>query len=326
MTAAMATTIDHETSFDSHGGHGATGLAALVVGALGIVYGDIGTSPIYAFREAFHGHGLEVTRDGALGAASLAFWALIIVISVKYLLMVMRLDNKGEGGILALGSLLPTGSKKRSFTALLGLAIFGTALLYGDGMITPAISVLSAVEGVEVATHALDSFIIPIAIAILAALFLIQKRGTGGISKVFGPIMCLWFGVIALLGVVQITKTPSVLQALNPLWAVRFFSEYHWEAFWALGSIFLVVTGGEALYADMGHFGRKPIAVGWFSVVFATRKASSRRSFSWRRTGPCGRSPFSQQPPRSSHRKRLSRALSRSPRRRCDSTISRAYS
>jgi KUP system potassium uptake protein len=254
----------------SGGGHGKAGMAALVVGALGIVYGDIGTSPIYAFREAFEGHGLEVTRDGALGAASLAFWALIIVISIKYLLLVMRLDNKGEGGILALGSLLPKVAKGRSTLVFLGLAIFGTALLYGDGMITPAISVLSAVEGIGVATKALDDFIVPISVAILAALFLIQKRGTGGISKVFGPIMVLWFGVLSLLGIVQIAKTPSVLQALNPLWAVRFFSEYHWEAFWALGSIFLVVTGGEALYADMGHFGRRPIAVGWFSVVFAS--------------------------------------------------------
>lgn len=250
----------------NHGGHGTAGLVALALGSLGIVYGDIGTSPIYAFREAFHSNHLDVTRDGALGAASLAFWALILVICLKYLLLVMRLDNKGEGGILALGSLLPN-SKSKLVVGLLGLSIFGTALLYGDGMITPAISVLSAVEGLGYATPALESWIIPVACVILAALFLVQRRGTDGISKVFGPIMLTWFTVLAVLGIVQIAKTPSVLQAVNPMWAIRFFSEYGWSGFWALGSIFLVVTGGEALYADMGHFGRRPIAVGWYATV-----------------------------------------------------------
>lgn len=263
MTAELHTSSHPAAS----GGHGHGPMGALVVGALGIVYGDIGTSPIYAFRETFHGHHLEVTRNGALGAASLAFWALVIVISLKYLLLVMRLDNAGEGGILALGSLLPMKSAKKSIGALIGLAIFGTALLYGDGMITPAISVLSAVEGLGVATSALDGAIIPISIVILAGLFIVQKRGTGGIAKVFGPIMLFWFAVLALLGISKIIQTPEALQALNPIWAIRFFTEYRLHAFFALGSIFLVVTGGEALYADMGHFGRKPIAIGWFSVV-----------------------------------------------------------
>jgi len=250
--------------------HGATtgrALFALALGSLGIVYGDIGTSPIYAFREAFHGHHLEVTTDGAIGASSLAFWALIVVISIKYLSLVMRADSHGEGGILALTSLLERTGRSRVLAAATGLGIFGTALLYGDGMITPAISVLSAVEGLGVATSALEPFVIEIAVVILAGLFLIQRRGTAGIARVFGPIMVVWFVTLGVLGVDQIVRTPEVLQALNPLRAIDFFSEYRWSGFWALGSIFLVVTGGEALYADMGHFGRRPIKLGWFSLV-----------------------------------------------------------
>jgi K+ transporter len=250
------------------GGHGHGGLVALGLGALGIVYGDIGTSPLYAFREAFEGHDLEVSRDGVLGACSLTFWALILIISFKYLSLVMRADNRGEGGILALTSLLPRSGTGRLASVLVGLGIFGTAMLYGDGMITPAISVLSAVEGVGVATTALDSWVIPIAVVILAALFLVQQRGTAGIGRVFGPIMVVWFVVLATLGVSNIVHQPTVLRALSPHYAVGFFAEYHWGAFWALGSIFLVVTGGEALYADMGHFGRRPIKYGWFCLVF----------------------------------------------------------
>ena len=246
--------------------HGGT--TALALGALGIVYGDIGTSPLYAFRETFEGHDLEVTDAGVLGACSLTFWALVVVISIKYLVLVMRADNKGEGGILALTSLLPRSRSGRVAALFVSLGIFGTALLYGDGMITPAISVLSAVEGVEVATHSLEDWIIPIAVAILAGLFLIQRRGTAGIAKVFGPIMLVWFTVIGVLGMAQIAQTPEILKAVNPLLAADFFAEYHWSGFWALGSIFLVVTGGEALYADMGHFGRRPIQLGWFSFVF----------------------------------------------------------
>jgi KUP system potassium uptake protein len=249
-------------------GHGAgTAGVGLVLGALGIVYGDIGTSPLYAFREAFEGHDLEVRHDGVLGACSLTFWALIVIITIKYLLLVMRMENQGEGGILALVSLLPRDRATRSIGLLVGLGIFGTALLYGDGMITPAISVLSAVEGVGVATSALDDWVIPIAVAILTALFLVQSRGTAGIARIFGPVMLVWFSVIGGLGIAEITQHPEVIEALNPVYAVKFFTEYRVEGFWALGSIFLVVTGGEALYADMGHFGRRPIQLGWFGVV-----------------------------------------------------------
>ena len=254
---------------NAHGdgiGHGA-GSVGLAIGALGIVYGDIGTSPLYAFREAFEAHDLSVTESGVLGACSMTFWALVVIISIKYLLLVMRADNHGEGGILALTALLPR-NKGHIGMALITLGIFGTALLYGDGMITPAISVLSAVEGVSVATTALDHLVIPIAVVILAMLFLVQRRGTGGIGKVFGPIMVVWFSTLGALGVVNIVKTPRVLHALSPHRAIQFFTEYGINGFWALGSIFLVVTGGEALYADMGHFGRRPIQVGWFSLVF----------------------------------------------------------
>jgi KUP system potassium uptake protein len=195
------------------------------------------------------------------------FWALVVIISVKYLVFVMRADNRGEGGILALGSLVK-GRTKRGAALLASFAIFGTALLYGDGMITPAISVLAAVEGVHVATTALDDFVIPIAVVILTVLFLVQRRGTGGIGKVFGPIMLTWFATISVLGLHQIVQRPEVLEALNPVHAVTFFREYRGHGFLALGSIFLVVTGGEALYADMGHFGRHPIRVGWFAMVF----------------------------------------------------------
>jgi KUP system potassium uptake protein len=257
--------MSEEASDHTHG-HGGN-IAKLALGALGIVYGDIGTSPLYAFRETFEGHGLEVSKDGALGAASLAFWALIIVITIKYLLLVMKADNKGEGGILALVASMPKKLGKKASAVLIALGIFGTALLYGDGMITPAISVLSAVEGVEVATTALNDWIIPISIVILVGLFMVQRRGTHKIGRVFGPLMLVWFGILALLGISQIVREPTVLGALNPVRVVQFFQEYGFDGFLALGSIFLVVTGGEALYADMGHFGRKPIQFGWFTLV-----------------------------------------------------------
>ena len=257
--------MSEHTSDHDHG-HGGN-IAKLALGALGIVYGDIGTSPLYAFRETFDGHDLDVSREGALGAASLAFWALIVVITIKYLLLVMKADNKGEGGILALVASMPKKLGKRASTVLIALGIFGTALLYGDGMITPAISVLSAVEGMKVATTALNDWIIPISIVILVALFLVQRRGTHKIGRIFGPVMLVWFGVLALLGISQIVREPSVFGALNPLRVVTFFQEYGFKGFLALGSIFLVVTGGEALYADMGHFGRKPIQFGWFTLV-----------------------------------------------------------
>ena len=252
------------------GGHGPkVGMGALALGALGIVYGDIGTSPLYAFREAFEHQHLDAADPvNALGVVSIAFWALIIIISIKYLTFMMRADNHGEGGILALTAMIMpkgVGSRKISFAVALG--IFGTALLYGDGLITPAISVLSAVEGAKEATSALDSYIIPIAVAILAALFLVQKRGTGGIGRVFGPIMVLWFATLAALGLNQVIQRPSVLKAVNPIYAYDFFAASPMTAFLTLGSIFLVVTGGEALYADMGHFGRRPIQVSWYFFV-----------------------------------------------------------
>lgn len=256
---------------DGHsGGHGhKVGMGALALGALGIVYGDIGTSPLYAFREAFEHHQLDATNEvNALGVVSIAFWALVIIISIKYLTFMMRADNHGEGGILALTAMIMpkgVGSRKISFAVALG--IFGTALLYGDGLITPAISVLSAVEGAKEATTALDSFIIPIAVGILAVLFLVQKRGTGGIGRVFGPIMIVWFATLAALGLNQVVQRPSVLKAINPIYGYDFFAASPMTAFLTLGSIFLVVTGGEALYADMGHFGRRPIQISWYCFV-----------------------------------------------------------
>ncbi|MEN9646855.1 MAG: potassium transport system protein Kup [Actinomycetota bacterium] len=246
---------------------------ALVVGALGVVYGDIGTSPLYALEEAFteKAHELTVDKVNVFGICSLAFWSLIIIISIKYLLFVMRADNNGEGGILALTSLV---MKKRQpgqvakAGLLVSLGIFGTALLYGDGIITPSISVLSAVGGLEKVSPGLESWVVPIAIVILVVLFSVQSRGTGTVGRVFGPIMILWFTVLAVLGVSQLVRQPEILQSMNPIWVLRYFEHETHHAFLALGSIFLVVTGGEALYADMGHFGRPPILRGWYMVVF----------------------------------------------------------
>ena len=244
-------------------------MGALALGALGIVYGDIGTSPLYAFREAFEEHHLDARNPVyALGVASIVFWALVLIISIKYLMFVMRADNHGEGGILALTAMImPKGRGGRKISFAVALGIFGTALLYGDGLITPAISVLSAVEGAKEATSALDSFIIPIAVVILSLLFLVQKRGTGGIGRVFGPIMVLWFATLAGLGLNQIIQRPSVLKAVNPMYGYDFFMASPMKSFLTLGSIFLVVTGGEALYADMGHFGRRPIQITWYFAV-----------------------------------------------------------
>ncbi len=243
-------------------------LLTLSLGSLGIVYGDIGTSPLYALRECFAPeHHLAPTAANVLGVLSLIFWALIIVISVKYIAFVMRADNQGEGGIVALMSLIdPRGGSKRRM-ALLGIGLFGAALLYGDGMITPAISVLSAVEGLGVATPAFEPYIVPITIAIIILLFLIQKRGTAGIGAIFGPVTLVWFATIAALGAHQIARNPHILLAVNPAHAWRFFAANGAAGFFALGAVFLVVTGGEALYADMGHFGSRPIRLTWFAVV-----------------------------------------------------------
>lgn len=248
--------------------HESRRLGMLTLTALGIVYGDIGTSPLYAFRETLADQrGLDITRASVLGVASLVLWSLILIIAVKYLLIVMRANAKGEGGILALTSLLspgPGGYPRRPFV-LMGL--FGTALLYGDGVITPAISVLSAVEGLEVATDALSPLVVPLAIGILIGLFSVQHRGTAALGAVFGRVMLIWFAVLALTGVASIIRQPDVLVAVNPAFAVSFLFGHGLPGFLSLGAVFLVVTGGEALYADMGHFGRRPIALGWFSVV-----------------------------------------------------------
>jgi KUP system potassium uptake protein len=240
----------------------------LVLAALGVVYGDIGTSPLYALRECFAGtHPIPVTPENVLGVLSLIFWSLIITVSVKYLLFVMRADNQGEGGILALVALLRSKAGELVHTTLIAIGLFGAALLYGDGMITPAISVLSAVEGLGVATQVFEPFIVPITIVILVGLFLVQSRGTAGIGRVFGPVMILWFVTIAGLGLPWIGRNPAVLSAINPSHALQFLTRHGLSAFLSLGAVFLSVTGAEALYADMGHFGRKPIRIAWFSLV-----------------------------------------------------------
>jgi KUP system potassium uptake protein len=245
-------------------------LALLSLSALGIVYGDIGTSPLYAVRFAFlPEHGIATTPENILGVLSLIFWSLILVISIKYLVFILRADNRGEGGILALAALCtPMGARQRSRRwGLVMLGLFGTALLYGDGAITPAISVLSAVEGLEVATPLFEPYILPITITILVVLFVSQHHGTAVVGKVFGPVTLLWFLTLAVLGVSHIVREPQVLAAANPAHAVGFFGQNGWQAFLVLGSVFLVVTGGEALYADMGHFGKRPIRVAWFLIV-----------------------------------------------------------
>lgn len=246
-------------------------LFTLSLGALGVVYGDIGTSPLYALRECFHHeHGVPPTPGNILGILSLIVWSLIVVISIKYLGFVMRADNRGEGGILALMSLVRPRSEAPSIrrAILMALGLFGAALLYGDGMITPAISVLSAIEGLQVATPVFTPYIVPITIVVLIALFFVQKFGTGTMGAAFGPVMIVWFVVLAAMGVVHIQDEPHVLMAINPMHAVRFFVVNRGMGFLVLGSVFLAVTGGEALYADMGHFGAKPIRIVWFVMVF----------------------------------------------------------
>ena len=243
-------------------------LAALSLGALGVVYGDIGTSPLYAMRDAFlEEHGVHATPGNVLGVLSLVFWALILIISVKYLVFILRADNRGEGGILALTSLVTPVGRTGERRVLLLLGLFGTALLYGDGMLTPAVSVLSAVEGLKVTTPLFEPYIVPITVAILVATFAVQSHGTARVGKVFGPVTLLWFATIAALGARWIAREPGVLWAVNPYHGVRFFAENGWNGFMVLGAVFLVVTGGEALYADMGHFGKKPIRLAWFCVV-----------------------------------------------------------
>jgi len=246
----------------------ASKLAPLTLAALGVVYGDIGTSPLYAVRECFYGeYGVAATEANVLGVLSLVFWSLILVISVKYLVFVLRADHYGEGGILALMELVRRPLKGRSRALVMALGLFGAALLYGDGMITPAISVLSAIEGLQVATPVFEPYIVPITIGILCGLFAVQRLGTGGVGMIFGPVMLVWFACLGLAGAPGIIANPAVLAAVNPWHAVTFFGDNGLHALAILGIVFLVVTGGEALYADLGHFGRTPIRLGWYLVV-----------------------------------------------------------
>jgi KUP system potassium uptake protein len=253
--------------------HRDTTLIALAVSAIGIVFGDIGTSPLYTLKECFHQLNKSegaLARADVLGVLSLVFWSLMLVVTMKYLMFVMRADNRGEGGIFALLALAPDrarSSGRARVTGLALLAIVGAALLYGDGMITPAISVLSAVEGIAVTNPALNAWVIPLTCGILFALFSIQSRGTGAVAKLFGPIMLIWFGVIGALGLYHLAQNPSVVSAVSPHHAVDYLSRHGWRGATILGSVFLAVTGGEALYADMGHFGVKPIRVAWMAAV-----------------------------------------------------------
>jgi len=246
-------------------------LAVLTLGALGVVYGDIGTSPLYALRECFgEAHHLAPTRENVLGVLSLILWSLILIVSLKYLAVVLRATNRGEGGILALMALAfpvqsANGGRRRML--LIGLGVFGAALLYGDGMITPAVSVLSAIEGLEVATPAFRHFIIPLTVGTLVGLFAAQSRGTGRVGIVFGPVMIIWFFSLAILGLGGIIKSPQVLRSLNPVWGIQFLVHGGWSGFVVLGAVFLALTGAEALYADVGHFGTKPVRLAWFSLV-----------------------------------------------------------
>lgn len=256
----------------NHPPAGSTKLAALALAALGVVYGDIGTSPLYALRSCFAGEGaVAPTHDNVLGILSLIFWALILIVSVKYLAFMMRADNRGEGGILALMALAFPEREKRAISRttwlLIGFGVFGAALLYGDGLITPAISVLGAVEGLEVAAPGLKHFVVPLTVVILVGLFSVQRIGTGGVGRVFGWVMLLWFTTIAALGLKQIFQSPEVLKCVNPYYGWQFFVANGWRGFHLLGAVFLVLTGAEALYADMGHFGKKPIRAAWFTLV-----------------------------------------------------------
>jgi len=250
--------------------HDKVGLTGLTVGAIGVVFGDIGTSPLYTIREAFSPHyGLTADHNTVLGLLSLVFWALTLVVTVKYVGIILRADNEGEGGIMALMALaqrtLSKGSMPRYWVGMLG--VFGAALFFGDGVLTPAVTVLAAIEGLEVVAPELHAFIVPMAVLVLVALFATQRFGTARVGKVFGPIMVVWFVALALLGILNIAHEPEVLRAVNPWWAARFFVEHHWHGLFILGAVVLAVTGGEAIYTDMGHFGAKPIRRAWVGFV-----------------------------------------------------------
>ena len=246
-------------------------LGALTIGAIGVVFGDIGTSPLYALKESFSPtHGIPLNQTTVFGILSVMFWAMTALVTVKYLVFMMRADNKGEGGILALTALAQRCFRKgtRRHWWVVALGMFGAAMFYGDAIITPAISVLSAVEGLGLVEPAMNQFVVPISIGILIALFAVQRHGTAAVGRFFGPVMVLWFFVLAILGILQIINNPTVLNAFNPWYSWQFFIEHKVAAWITLGAVVLCVTGGEALYADMGHFGRKPIRVGWFSLVW----------------------------------------------------------
>ncbi len=266
----MSDTAPHEIRepAGSHSEHSAS-LTKLAVGAIGVVFGDIGTSPLYAFRETFSGHHkLELDPQHIYGVISLMFWSMMLVVTVKYVMIIMRADNKGEGGSLALLALINSKTGDRAWTkGIVLLGLFATALFYGDSMITPAVSVLGAVEGIGVYAPAFSRLVVPLAIAILLFLFVIQRYGTARVAALFGPIMLLYFGVIATLGVISILKTPTILFALSPHYALNFFLLDGRAAFLSLGTVVLAVTGAEALYSDMGHFGRKPIGMSWLVFV-----------------------------------------------------------
>ncbi len=256
----------------SNGHHAPGGAAAgLVVGALGVVFGDIGTSPLYALRETFlHDSAMSPTPEHVLGVLSVLFWAVTLTVTIKYVVLIMRADNKGEGGVLALATLATRGlnGKGRSVRRAITLfAVVGLALFYGDAIITPAISVMSAVEGLSAAAPAFTPFVMPLSLVILVGLFMLQARGTADVGRLFGPVMLVWFLVLGVLGLWQIAKNPAVLHAINPYYAIKLISDQGLGIFWAFGSIVLAVTGAEALYADMGHFGRKPIRIGWLGLV-----------------------------------------------------------
>ncbi|HXS92688.1 MAG TPA: potassium transporter Kup [Steroidobacteraceae bacterium] len=242
---------------------------ALTIAALGVVFGDIGTSPLYALRQCFAaGNGVPLTRANVLGVLSLILWSLIVVVSIKYVLVMLRVNNRGEGGVLALSALLGNATRNwRLWQPVVAAGMLGAALFFGDGLLTPAISVLSAVEGVVVAQPNLHPFVVPLTVGILVALFIAQSKGTGAVGRVFGPIIIVWFLALGVLGAVHIFAAPSVLLALNPLHALQFFAANGWQGFVTLSAVFLAVTGGEALYADLGHFGRTPISRAWFRLV-----------------------------------------------------------
>lgn len=276
-------------------------LPAVTLAAIGVVYGDIGTSPLYTLRECLSGQfGFGVERDAVFGFLSLIFWLLILVVSLKYLSFVMRADNAGEGGILTLMSLAGRNTSARMTSVLVIIGLIGGSFFYGEVVITPAISVMSAIEGLEIVAPQLDTWVVPLAIIVLTLLFAIQKHGTGLVGKLFAPIMLAWFLILAALGLRSIIANLDVLHALNPMWAVHFFLEYKVVSFVALGAVVLSITGVEALYADMGHFGKLPIRVAWFSVVLPSLvlnyfgqarcclpilKRLKTRSSCWRRTG-----------------------------------------